>query len=77
MSGENVNCSRFLIQGFSNSGGNTSVHVAAAPQIVLLDTFVCVWRAWARTPNTHKRVLQLVVAAGDPPVRGVLPLQCK
>src|SRR5213594_207799 len=64
-------------QGFSNRGGNTSVHVAAAPQIVLEDTLVCVWRELTRTPNTHQRVLQLVVAAGDPPVRGYCPYSLK
>jgi hypothetical protein len=63
----------FHDQGFSNSGGNTPVHVAATPQRVLLDTFVCVLRARQRTQNTHKRVLQLVVAAGDPPVRRYCP----
>ena len=59
--------------GFEGSGSNTHVHVAAAPQIVLFYKFVCVWRALARTPNTHKLVLQLVVATGDPPVRGYYP----
>src|SRR5207249_839218 len=64
-------------KGFSNRGGNTHVHVAAVPQRVLLYTFVCVWRALTRTPNTHKRVQQLVVAAGDPPVRGYCPYSLK
>src|SRR5437763_10493984 len=50
---------------FQTVGSNTTVHVAATPQRVLLDTFVCVLRARARTQNTHKRILQLVVAGGD------------
>src|SRR5438270_12031386 len=58
---------------FQTVGGNTTVHVAATPQRVLLDTFVCVVRARARTHNTHKRVQPLVVAAGDPPVRWYCP----
>src|SRR5436853_5235234 len=52
----------------TTSGGNTHVHIAAAPQMVLLYKFVCVLRALARTQNTHKLVLQRVVAAGDPAV---------
>src|SRR5439155_16281523 len=42
----------------TNLGGNTPVHVAAAPQLVLLDMFVCILRARQRTQNTHKHVLQ-------------------
>jgi len=49
--------------------GNILVHVAAAPQIVLLYKCWCVLRARQRTQNTPTLVLQLVVAAGDPPVR--------
>ncbi len=52
---------------------NTPIHVAAAPQIVLLDKFVCVLRARQRTQNTQKLILQLVVAVGDPPVREMAP----
>ncbi|MFL5587578.1 MAG: hypothetical protein ACJ8DI_07975, partial [Ktedonobacteraceae bacterium] len=66
-----------LAQGFSNCGGNTHVHIVAAPQIVLLDKFVCVWRALAPTPNTHKLVLQLVVATGNQPVRRYCPYSLK
>ena len=60
-------------QSFPKCRGNTLVHVAATPQIVLLYKFVCVLRARQRTQNTHKLVLQLEVAAGDPSVQGVLP----
>jgi len=54
--------------GITDCKGNTPVHVAATPQIVLLYKFLCVVRALARTHNTQKLVLQLEVAAGDPPV---------
>jgi len=47
--------------------------VAAAPQIVLFYKFLCVLRARQRTQNTQKLVIQLVVAAGDPLVRGYCP----
>src|SRR5207248_10900194 len=60
-------------QGFSNHGSNNPIHVAAAPQLILLYMFVCILRALMRTQNTHKHVLQLVVAAGDPPVRDYYP----
>ncbi len=42
-------------------GGNTSLHVAAVPQLVFL----------------YKRVLQLVVAKGDPPARDYCPYRCE
>jgi len=64
-------------QGFSNRGGNTLVHVAAAPQLVLFYMFVCILRALTRTQNTHKHVLQLGVAFGDPPVRVIAPTVSK
>jgi len=57
-------------QDYVNCSGNTPVHVAAAPQIVLLYKFVCVVPARQRRHNTHKLVVQLLVAAGDLPVRG-------
>src|SRR6266702_1745557 len=58
----------FVLYDTTTSGGNTHIHIAAAPQIVLLYKFVCVLRALARTQNTHKLVLQRVVAAGGPPI---------
>ena len=39
--------------------------------------FVCILRALTRTQNTYKHVLQLGVAAGDPPVRVYCPYRLK
>ena len=64
-------------QGFSKCGSNTLVHVAAAPQLVLFYMVVCILRALQRTQNTHNHVLQLGVAAGDPPVRVYCPYSLK
>ena len=44
-----------------------------SPPIIEMIPFLYVVRALARTHNIQKRVLQLVVAAGDPPVRGIAP----
>ena len=52
-----------------NSGGNTLVHVTAAPQLILLYMFLCVLPALKRRQNTQKHVLQLSVAEGDPSAR--------
>src|SRR6266699_7071224 len=62
-------CFPFLVlYDTTTSGGNIHIHIAAAPQIVLLYKFVCVLRALARTQNTLKLVLQRVVAAGAAPI---------
>ncbi len=64
-------------QDFSNRWGNTLGHVAVAPQRVLFYMFVCILRALKRTQNTHKHVLHLGVACGDPPVRVYCPYSLK
>src|SRR5205085_11458746 len=54
-----VQLTRIVRAALAVCRGNTPVHVAATPQIVLLYRFVCVLRARQRTQNTHKPVYNL------------------
>jgi len=52
------------------------VTLLATPEVnedFVLYLFVCILRARQRTQNTHKQVLQRMVAAGDPPVQSYCP----